>query len=226
MPSYPAYPGPYATQGDLAAYWRPLTSAEQARATVLLGEVADRINELPNPASLVNTACHWVSLHAVKRAMIGGDGDGVKTLSQSMTGMSVDQTFVNPAGEVYITAREINRLRGRNANAAGSVTLSSQARVPLTDWGYQWVVPRNRVDFLMVYPTTLALTVGEQSQVEALGTTYWEYEDVTALAEWTSSDPTVATVDNNGMITAVAAGSASVTAEHQGFKASCAVTVS
>lgn len=42
---------------------------------------------------------------------------------------------------------------------------------------------------------------------------------------WTSSNTTVATVDANGKVTAVAAGTATITANYDGYTASCAVTV-
>ncbi|MEV2279184.1 Ig-like domain-containing protein [Nocardiopsis sp. NPDC049922] len=49
--------------------------------------------------------------------------------------------------------------------------------------------------------------------------------DVTASAAYSSSDELVATVDTAGLITAVGAGSATVTATFDGSSSSCAVTV-
>lgn len=49
--------------------------------------------------------------------------------------------------------------------------------------------------------------------------------DVTALATWTSSDNEVATVSTSGVVTAVAVGTATVTASYQGLTSACAVTV-
>jgi hypothetical protein len=49
---------------------------------------------------------------------------------------------------------------------------------------------------------------------------------VTTLAtNWTSSDPTVARVDNNGLITAIGAGSALISATYQGFTGNATVNV-
>ncbi|MEG1384681.1 MAG: Ig-like domain-containing protein, partial [Oscillospiraceae bacterium] len=42
---------------------------------------------------------------------------------------------------------------------------------------------------------------------------------------WSSSDPAIATVDANGLVTGVAAGSATITAAANGKTATCAVTV-
>lgn len=227
MPSYPAYPGPYATFEDLAGYWRALTDAEQARATVLLGAVSDRINELPNAASLVNSACHWVALDAVKRAMIVS-GEGEKTESQSMAGQTVDRTFVNPMGSLYLTGAEINRLRRQTSQSAGSLALSSRVRVPLDPWNYQpplvFGVPVG-VEWMRLFPEEISLTVGGEQHLSVLAATLFDYEDRTDYAIFTSSDSMIATVDNGGLVTGISAGTVTVTASYEGFTDTCTVTV-
>jgi hypothetical protein len=50
-------------------------------------------------------------------------------------------------------------------------------------------------------------------------------EDITALAAWSSSDPGVASVSSTGLITAVASGSADISASYEGWTASKAVAV-
>ena len=71
--------------------------------------------------------------------------------------------------------------------------------------------------------TALALTVGESAQLTATVAP----EDATdKTVTWTSSDPDVATVDENGVVTAHAAGTAMITAAAGGVTASCTVTVS
>lgn len=224
MPSFPAYPGPYATADDLGEYWRALSSAEQARATVLLGAASDRINELPNARNFVATACHWVTLDAVKRAMMVS-GEGETSESQSMAGMSVNRVFANPMGNLYISAREINRLRGRVGQSAGSVVLSSHVRVPLEPWNFQRSFQSTRIDWIRLWPDMAALTVGAERHLMVLAASWWEYEERTEYALFTTSDPTVVTVDNNGLVTAIAVGSATITATYEGFSDSCTVTV-
>jgi len=49
--------------------------------------------------------------------------------------------------------------------------------------------------------------------------------DVTTQATWTSSDPTIATVDSAGMVTAVKVGTCTVTAAMTGMSGTCTVTV-
>ncbi|MBB6172174.1 uncharacterized protein YjdB [Nocardiopsis mwathae] len=49
--------------------------------------------------------------------------------------------------------------------------------------------------------------------------------DVTADADWSSSDTSVATVDKTGTATAVAPGEATITATYRGLEATAEVTV-
>lgn len=100
----------YATVADLKARWRTLTSDEQSRAAVLLGDAAVRLDVLcpPSDAPTENEldARKIVSCEMVKRAMAtpgGTDGVGVAS-SQSGAG-PFQQTlqFSNPSGDLYVT---------------------------------------------------------------------------------------------------------------------------
>lgn len=133
-------PETYATATDLAAYWRPLSEAEQARATVLLGFAATLINERPGAAEFSPGTCKHVSLDMVKRAMLKGDGVLSDTESQSMADMTAANTrrYLNPAGNLYLTDQEADRLaRQFGGGAAMSLTLSSNVRVPGEPWNNQ-----------------------------------------------------------------------------------------
>lgn len=81
------------------------------------------------------------------------------------------------------------------------------------------------VESVSVNPTTLSMKVGETRTVTA--TVLPENADDKTVV-WSSSDNNVATVDPNGLVSAVASGSATITAETKDgqFKATCAVTVS
>lgn len=129
----------YATADELAAYWRPLTDLEAARATVLLQAAGDLIDEHDGSGNFVLSACKWVSLDMVKRAMIGNGSAGITNQSQGMADMSVSQTFANPMGRLYMEGRELRRLKGLGVESRQfSVTGTNHVRVPYTVWGYQY----------------------------------------------------------------------------------------
>ena len=80
----------------------------------------------------------------------------------------------------------------------------------------------NLVDSIIVAPSTQALTVGQTAQLTATGiqnhgTHPSTSTNVTNEVTWTSSSPAVATVNSSGLVTAVSAGTTSVTASMAGF---------
>lgn len=105
------------------------------------------------------------------------------------------------AGEAMITARMDNGA-------------SAQCRV---------LVEGVAVKKVRVQPNTLSLEVGATSELSAaVQPENATIQDVT----WSSGNEAVATVDENGKVTAVAAGKAVITASaHNGVKAKCQVTV-
>ncbi len=87
-------------------------------------------------------------------------------------------------------------------------------------------LPRDLPRELIVNPRTASIAALATQQLSAI----LIYQDdasqtVTAAASWQSSDPTKATVSATGLVTGVAAGSATITATHLGVSATCAVTV-
>lgn len=132
-------PTPYATVVDLQRYWRTLSSGEQTRATDLLGWAAHLIQKQHGWAQFDALDCAQVSMDMVKRAMINGDGVSESTASQAMADMSAARTdrYVNPMGNLYITVYEQDRLAGRTGKRGGSLTLSSNVRVPAEPWNNQ-----------------------------------------------------------------------------------------
>lgn len=128
-------PVTYASAAQLAAYWRALSADEQTRATGLFVRAATLINELPGAAGFSPAACEHVSLDMVKRALLS-PGDGVLETTAAMADMSATQHHLNPVGNLYITPREIRRLRGPRP-PTGSLTPTSNVRVPGQPWNYQ-----------------------------------------------------------------------------------------
>lgn len=76
---------------------------------------------------------------------------------------------------------------------------------------------------ITVTPTTAAPAVGAKVKVKAVSST----RDISAGATWVSSAPQFASVNNHGVVKAVATGSATITATYPGMTgtATCTVTV-
>ena len=116
----------YATAVDLAARWRPLTSAEQSRATTLLEDAAVRIDMCAPPtlplADAQLAARKIVSCEMVKRARASGAGPGVSQISETRGPFTGQVTYANPAGDLYLTKAD-KRLLGSGGQVAGNVSL-------------------------------------------------------------------------------------------------------
>lgn len=114
----------FATFDDLAARWRPLSTAEQAQATVLLGDASAIVRA---EVSTVDAQITAGTLDAglvlaivcgmVKRAMIAGDmSEGVSAQQETAGPFAHQQTFSNPMGNVYLTKQD-RRLLGVSSRA-------------------------------------------------------------------------------------------------------------
>ncbi len=81
----------------------------------------------------------------------------------------------------------------------------------------------SEVDTIAVTPATESLSVGQTAQLTATGTTGHgsnhpaTTSNVTDLATWTSSTPAVASVNSTGLVTALTAGTVTITASLNGF---------
>ena len=79
------------------------------------------------------------------------------------------------------------------------------------------------VEFRVTTETSLLETIGSQTQLEL------EFPDglttVGLETVWRSNDPAIASVDANGMVTAIGQGVATITAEAAGLSASTTITV-
>lgn len=117
---------PFATSADLIARWRPLTPTEETRADALLEDASqmildeDRRRVLADltevTPSLVRVVCKMV-----QRAMTAPvDAQPVSQLSQSMGPFAESATYVNPAGDMYLTKAERRQLGLRVARAGSA----------------------------------------------------------------------------------------------------------
>lgn len=130
----------FATATDLAARWRPLSTAEQTQAGVLLGDasailraecsdVDARLSAIP--PTLDADIPKMIVCAMVKRAMLAGaDVEGVTATQQTAGPFSQSLTYSNPMGNLYLTKAE-RRLLGCGGQRAFSVDMSPPAPVPL-----------------------------------------------------------------------------------------------
>jgi uncharacterized protein YjdB len=107
------------------------------------------------------------------------------------------------AGNATITATS----EGKTATSAISVALAPVATITLD-------------------PTTVSLVVGSATGITAVLKDANDNVLTGRTIAWTSATPGVATVDANGTVTAVAAGSATITAKSEGKSATVSVNVS
>lgn len=111
----------FADASDLQARWRPLTDTETERAAVLLEDASvwlrawfpdlqDRIDS----GALDATIPVMVACSMVKRAMLDADGMSADQTQRTAGPFmeSFQRTFSNPDGNLYLTAREEQLLRG------------------------------------------------------------------------------------------------------------------
>jgi uncharacterized protein YjdB len=77
------------------------------------------------------------------------------------------------------------------------------------------------LDSIQVTPATQSLTVGQTAQFTAIGTygnaKHPTTQNITNGVTWTSTTPSVATVSPSGLVTAVAAGTTTITASSTAF---------
>lgn len=128
---------PYATKEELAAYWRPLTGDEPARADILLALASNRLRLTAEGDSVdldakaeaseaYKTTLRWVVMEAVKRAMqTGVDQPSVESYQQTAGPYSENFKYVNPTGDLFFRKAELTSL-----GLVGSQTLKGFMLAP------------------------------------------------------------------------------------------------
>ncbi|MBW0275000.1 hypothetical protein ATM97_27755 [Nocardia sp. MH4] len=124
----------FATAADLAERWKPLSPAEEARATVLLGDAAWWLKVWFKPyADLVALAAEdplleeglkILSCNMVRRALTSA-GDGAAAAQQVMGPFTAQISYRNPDGSLFVYSSErdaILSLLGINVSGAVSMT--------------------------------------------------------------------------------------------------------
>ena len=163
--------------------------------------------ELPTTMNLTvnNTAKLEGSITVPENAKLNwtSDNESVVTVNEN------DELVAKGVGTANVKA-EITLNGIKLASATCAVTVNAET-VPATS--------------ITLDQTTLYLYSNTSANTATLTATV-EPGDTTDVISWSSSDPTVATVDANGLVTAVADGTATITATAGTQKATCTVTVS
>jgi uncharacterized protein YjdB len=181
----------------------------------------------PEPATLVSLA--------VSPATVTLGVGGTKALSATATYSDETSTDVtatasyNTSDAAVATVSEAGVV---TAVAAGTATITATfegetATVEVTVTAETDPEPEPAtLESLEVSPATVTLEVGGTKALSATATYSDETsKDVTATASYSTSDETVALVSEAGVVTAVAAGEATITATFDGETATAAVTV-
>ena len=120
---------------------------------------------------------------------------------------------------------EVNVADGTFTKTANLSDELSTLLIPDKTSGGNWANPTDQVSGVQVTPESLSLLRGSTAALSAV-VTPWTATDRTVT--WSSSDDSIATVDKNGVVTAVATGEVTITATSNldpNFSASCVVTV-
>ena len=121
----------FATVQELEAYWRPLDSQEETRATSLLNIASDRLRLLDKTIDdrialdpILGTAVKSVVMESVKRSMITPtDMPNAESYSQTAGPYSENYKFSNPTGDLFFKKSEL-RLIGISGTVFTSVSTS------------------------------------------------------------------------------------------------------
>jgi len=167
--------------------------------------------------TLTTTAAETIGLSDTDTADFPSTTTCASSLPAGATCSITVQFHPNTAGNLYAWL-SVNSVSG--VKAAVALTGTAIGSAPSS--------PASSIDLLEIVtaqPNPFEMLAGQTFQVAASGIGSGGAQDVTAAATWTTSDPAVATVSPAGLITAVGAGTVSITAAYQGHVASIRVFV-
>lgn len=187
-----------------------------ATITATCGSVSASCNVTVNPAPVVEATAITLS-QTYLSLETGGSASLYATVTpDNTTDKTVTWTSSNPAVASVSSSGYVNALSAGTAIITATCgNVSATCSVTVTD-------PIIEATSVTLSSTSLFLTPGESQTLTA---TVAPYNATDKTVTWTSSDTSVATVDAGGTVTAIAQGSARITATCGSVSASCAVTV-
>ncbi len=154
-------------------------------------------------------------------ALVGGPTDTSDSYNDSQNDYTANEVALDYNAGAVGAAAGLYLLHKNDDTIATTLTTSEElSAIGVTT--YYGADSSSVVTEVILNQTTLELNKGETASLTATVTTS---DKSTVDAEWSSSDESVATVDAEGEVTAVAGGTATITAKAGTKKATCDVTV-
>ena len=127
---------PFATAEQLATRWHALSNEEALKADTLLGDAAfwlkvwfSEFGDLETLAAsdeLLAQGLEILSCSMVKRALIGGDSEGMSSQYQTMGPFASQVSYKNPEGNLYLSTKEFDGIAALlGASSTGAVSMTS-----------------------------------------------------------------------------------------------------
>jgi uncharacterized protein YjdB len=198
-----------------------------AVAVVGYGCVQGKVLTDPAQSRQTDTTSTTISLISINPTSI----DGTVGQTASLTATALNQSGVTLGGTKFIWAASNTQVA--SVDSVGSVTLvgAGSANISASAGGLTVSIPAHatagtiRVFAVSVTPSTVTLNPGNTAQLSAAAMDSAGNTLAGTTITWSSSNPSVATVSTSGLLSAVAVGSAVITASGGGKSATANVTV-
>jgi outer membrane protein assembly factor BamB len=167
-----------------------------------------------------STAQYAVGVFDAHGALVWPSGGSLMAVPSSQTSTTVNLGGLGVGDDIVLVGL-IDAAPFPGAGAGSGLGIGGFTYAPVTV-----TASAGTVESLAVRPAPVTVGIGKSTQLVATATySDGTLADVTAQANWASSDTSKATVSNVGLLTGVAAGSATISAEYAGFSGSTVVTV-
>lgn len=139
------------------------------------------------------------------------DGSTQQLTSVTWSSSNVNVASINSSGLATSTGIGTATITATSGSVSGTASLTVTAATLVS---------------IAVTPSNSSMAIGTTKQFTATGTfSDSSTQDITASVLWSSSDPTVATISNQGLASSVAAGTATITATSGSISGSTGLTV-
>ena len=152
----------------------------------------------------------WTTVSGLTNEDFAWDDGGSTHIDVSEAGFVTGTNGSTDVQTATVTATYDGTLHGSAVSAAGQATVHVPAAVVLTS--------------IRIDPASLTIDVGSAAVLQCIAT-YSDGSSGSVEASWQSTAPTVAAVDDSGVVTALSSGTSRITAGFGGLTAECEVTV-